>query len=220
MALCLDKSVDGKLLVSGSKDRTARVWASHEGEYKCIAICEGHAESIGAVAMSRKPDNASRFMFTASQDRTVKMWDLTALSTDAVRDPIKPKSLATLRIHEKDINALDLAPNDRFLASGSQDKLVKVFEVDFSVAASGAAGAIKLLGTCKGHRRGVWTVKFSKTDRIVASGAADRTVRLWNLDDFTCLKVGPTGVQADSRRLRDTQTRCSELISCRLGLSL
>jgi U3 small nucleolar RNA-associated protein 13 len=90
---------------------------------------------------------------------------------------------------EKDINSLDLSPNDRFLASGSQDKLVKIFEVDFTPSASGPAGALKLVGTCKGHRRGVWTVKFSRTDRIVASGAADRTIKLWSLDDFTCLKV-------------------------------
>lgn len=132
-----------------------------------------------------------RFLFTASQDRTVKMWDLTSLTSTDASAPIKPRSLATLRIHEKDINSLDLAPNDRLLASGSQDKLVKIFDVDFNPAGQiGASGAIKLLGTCKGHRRGVWTVKFSRTDRVVASGAADMTIRLWSLEDFSCLKVG------------------------------
>jgi U3 small nucleolar RNA-associated protein 13 len=194
MVLCLDKSIDYRLLASGSKDRTARVWAStEEGEWRCVAVCEGHAETVGAIAMSRKLDDKGqgRFMITASQDRTLKMWDLTSISASksAGASSVKPKSLATLRAHEKDINSLDLSPNDRFLASGSQDKLVKIFEVDFTPSASGPAGALKLVGTCKGHRRGVWTVKFSRTDRIVASGAADRTIKLWSLDDFTCLKV-------------------------------
>lgn len=217
MVLCLDKSPDSTWLVSGSKDRTARIWAPSSstsseaastsssslssaetnggGNWRCIAVCEGHAESIGAVALSRKIDEnsrAARFLFTASQDRTIKMWDLTSLSLNVdehPEDPIKPKSLATLRVHEKDINSLDISPNDKFLASGSQDKLVKIFEVDFAGGANGASGAVRHVGTCKGHRRGVWTVKFSRTDKIVASGAADKTVRLWSLDDFTCLKV-------------------------------
>lgn len=197
MVLCLDKSPDSTWLVSGSKDRTARIWApsSVDGDWRCIAICEGHAESIGAVAMSRKTDEKgqnARFLFTASQDRTVKMWDLSSLPLDMESlpsEPVKPKSLATLRVHEKDINSLDISPNDRYLASGSQDKLVKIFEVDFAAGAKGASGSVRHIGTCKGHRRGVWTVKFSRTDKIVASGAADKSIRLWSLDDFTCLKV-------------------------------
>ncbi len=136
--------------------------------------------------MSRKGER--RFLFTASQDRTIKMWDLTSVSSSSA-EAGKPRSLATLRAHEKDINSLDLSPNDRFLASGSQDKLIKIFAVDFYTTNSGPSGSMKLEGTCKGHRRGVWSVKFSRTDRVVASGAADRTVRLWSLDDFTCLKV-------------------------------
>jgi U3 small nucleolar RNA-associated protein 13 len=173
MVLCLDKSPDYTLLASGSKDNTARVWAPADNGWKCISICEGHAESIGAVALSRKSSMA-KFLVTASQDRTLKLWDITTL---------KARSLGTLRAHEKDINSLDISPNDRFLASGSQDKLVKIYAIDSE------GGALKPLGTCKGHRRGVWTVKFSKTDRVVASGAADRTVKLWSLDDYTCLKV-------------------------------
>lgn len=231
MVLCLDKSIDYRLLASGSKDRTARVWASTEqGEWRCVAVCEGHAETVGAIAMSRKLDDKGqgRFMITASQDRTLKMWDLTPISasTSAGATPVKPKSLATLRAHEKDINSLDLSPNDRFLASGSQDKLVKIFEVDFTPSASGPAGALKLVGTCKGHRRGVWTVKFSRTDRIVASGAADRTIKLWSLDDFTCLKVSDSrlaGPKVPSSRLgrplRATRTPCCESTSFPTGCS-
>lgn len=103
--------------------------------------------------------------------------------------------MATLRAHEKDINSLDIAPNDKFLVSGSQDKLVKLYAIDFNPPkvpgeGKGAEGGFKALGTCAGHRRGVWTVRFSKNDKVVASGSADRTVKLWSLDDFTCLKVG------------------------------
>jgi U3 small nucleolar RNA-associated protein 13 len=192
MVLCLDRSPDGRWLVTGSKDRTARVWVpGGRSGWRCVAVCEGHAEAVGAVVFSKKMEaGQGRFLFTASQDRTVKMWDLSGLVEDELADdaqPIKARSLVTLPIADKDINALDLAPNDRFLVSGSQDKLVKIFEVDFTPGPS-AQGALTHVGTCKGHRRGVWAVKFSRNDRIVASGAADRTIKLWSLDDFTCLK--------------------------------
>ena len=47
----------------------------------------------------------------------------------------------------------------------------------------------KLLGICKGHKRGVWQVLFSTYDQVLATCSADKTIKIWNLSDFTCLKV-------------------------------
>lgn len=232
VVLCLDKSPDGEWLVSGSKDNTARIWTRLGDEWRCVAVAQGHAESIGAVAMSRTGAGTARFLFTASQDRTVKMWDLSELvvpeAADADEgDPIKLKSLATMRIHEKDINSLDVSPNDGLLVSGSQDKTLKVFSIAYRAGTTNApaSGGIKQLGVCKGHKRGLWSVRFSPTDKAVVSGAADRTVRLWSLDDFTCLKVCFVGLRrarerADpSRRSRGTPIPCFVSGSCRMGCS-
>jgi len=52
-----------------------------------------------------------------------------------------------------------------------------------------SSGTLKLVGTCKGHKRGVWSVRFARGARTLATGSGDRTVRLWRLDDFSCLKV-------------------------------
>lgn len=146
--------------------------------------------------MARKADeegsNGPRFLFTGSQDRTIKMWDISGVpstSTDTSGPPVKCKSLATLKAHDKDINALDVAPNDRFLASGSQDKTAKVYEIEYIRSGAGVRGQLRLLGTCKGHKRGVWTVRFGRAERVLATGSGDRTVRLWSLDDFACVKT-------------------------------
>jgi U3 small nucleolar RNA-associated protein 13 len=204
IVLALDRGVDGRLLASGSKDRSARLWAPFASNpvektadwgYGCVGICEGHAESVGAIALSRKaPDNHSNFLFTGSQDRTIKMWDLTGVSAVWRGDGgevTRCKSLTTQKAHEKDINALDVAPNDRLLVSGSQDRTAKIYTIEYVAGAGGksARGELKLVGTCKGHKRGVWAVRFGRTERVLATGSGDKTVKLWSLDDFSCLKT-------------------------------
>lgn len=215
VVLCLDVSADGKWMASGSKDSTVRIWAKQDdqaagsvGEWRCVAVAQGHAESIGAIAFARRPSESggpsgtAKFIFSASQDRTVKMWDLSPLNHQtltASSTPLKLKSLTTMKIHEKDINSLDVSPNDGYLVSGSQDKSIKVFSIQYAqgkptasgeeYSTMGASGSIKLLGTCQGHRRGVWDVKFSPTDRVIASCGGDKVARIWSLDDFTCQKV-------------------------------
>lgn len=204
------------MLVSGSKDRSARIWAPIHPldgetppavpEWRCVAICEGHAESVGAIALSRKAlsgetthdagEENLRFLFTGSQDRTIKMWDLSSVplhpheDEDGPNQPLKCKSLTTSKAHDKDINALDVAPNDRLLVSGSQDRTAKVWEIDYTHAPGGKTrGELRLLGTCKGHKRGVWCVRFGRAERVLATGSGDKTVKLWSLDDFTCVKT-------------------------------
>ncbi|KAI0066551.1 WD40 repeat-like protein [Artomyces pyxidatus] len=193
IVLCLATSASGSVFASGGKDRAARLWAPSSDaaswSWACVGICEGHAESVGALAFS-KQNTASgglKFLFTGSQDRTIKMWGLTSVSTTSpVADITRCKSLSTTKAHDKDINALDVSPSDSLLASGSQDKTAKVFAIEFNGAGK---GGLKLLGTCKGHKRGVWSVRFARGTRMLATGGGDRTVRLWGLEDFACLKV-------------------------------
>jgi U3 small nucleolar RNA-associated protein 13 len=209
IVLCLDHGAGGRILTSGSKDRSARLWAplkpagESEWGWGPVALCEGHAESVGAIAMSRKAGYEGeadighpKFMFTGSQDRTIKMWDLSCVPLTCERDDgednmVKCKSLTTHKAHEKDINSLDVAPNDRFLASGSQDRTAKVFEVEYIYGSGGKSvrGELRLIGTCKGHKRGVWTVRFSRAERVLATGSGDKTVKLWSLEDFSCVKT-------------------------------
>lgn len=204
IVLALDRSSDGYFLASGSKDRSARVWvqthSSSLGDsswsYACIAICEGHSESVGAIAMSRvRPESTSsdhlRFMFTGSQDRTIKMWDLSNLSLENIVEgqQMRCKSLTTHKAHEKDINSLDVSPNDKLLASGSQDRTAKLYSIEYVRTSSGLRGEIQHLGTLKGHKRGVWTVRFCRTNRVLATGSGDKTVKIWSLDDYSCLKT-------------------------------
>lgn len=83
----------------------------------------------------------------------------------------------------QDVNSVAVSPNDKLLASASQDRTAKLW----SLAGEGNLG---LLGVFRGHRRGVWTVCFSPVDQVLATSSADGTTKLWSLQDFSCLKVG------------------------------
>ncbi|KAJ3345120.1 Transducin (beta)-like 3 [Entophlyctis luteolus] len=179
--LCLDVSADGAFLASGSKDRSAIVWRFTEdengGSFSKAASCLGHVEAVGAVAFSKKA-NSARFLVTGSQDRTIKVWDCVALDKTKHVAP-NLKTSFTFLAHDKDINAISVAPNDKIFASGSQDKTAKIWS-----ATDGS-----LLGTCTGHRRGVWSVQFSTIDKVLATASADKTIRLWSLSDYSCVKT-------------------------------
>ena len=79
----------------------------------------------------------------------------------------------------KDINITAVAPNDSLVATGSQDKTVKLWN----------ANDLTLFGTLKGHKRGVWDCQFSSHDRIIATGSGDKTIKIWSLSDFTCVRT-------------------------------
>lgn len=72
-----------------------------------------------------------------------------------------------------------VAPNDKLLATGSQDRTAKLW----------ALPQCQLLGVFSGHRRGLWCVQFSPMDQVLATASADGTIKLWALQDFSCLKV-------------------------------
>ncbi|CAG8448620.1 3935_t:CDS:10 [Scutellospora calospora] len=183
IVICLDKSYDGTVLVSGSKDHTARIWnidvdnENLDHRVKCLGICIGHTAAIGTVAFSKK---SLKFCLTGSQDRTIKYWDLSYLDDQSKPDEnFRPRALYTNKAHDKDINSIAVAPNDMIFATGSQDKSVKIWSINDG----------KLLGTCSGHKRGVWSVQFSPVDKTIVTSSGDKTIKIWSTTDFTCLKT-------------------------------
>lgn len=189
IVMALAVSPDGKWLVSASKDRTARLWDVKSR--KLLATCTGHTEALGAIAISQKIPHFSMgtaFFVTGSSDKTLKMWSLKPLAGAYSDKKVEISTLTTLgavKAHDKDVNAIAVSPNDRFIASASQDKLIKVWH------AQGGNGnsVLTLAGMCRGHKRGVWAVEFSPVDQCLASASGDKTIKVWSAKDFTCLKT-------------------------------
>ncbi|XP_064470789.1 transducin beta-like protein 3 [Ornithodoros turicata] len=172
---------DPTLLATASKDNSVKVWRLHDdGHPECLFTGKGHTAAIGSVACSFL---SASFLVTGGQDRTLKLWEvpprprLVTLVDPCAGVPLQTR--ATQLAHEKDINSVAVSPNDQLIATGSQDKLAKLW----------SATDLSLLGSFRGHRRGIWCVQFSAVDKVLATSSADTTIKLWSLTDFTCAKT-------------------------------
>ncbi|XVF56548.1 hypothetical protein PTKIN_Ptkin06aG0129800 [Pterospermum kingtungense] len=174
--LCLDTSVSNygkRLIVTGSKDNSVRLWESERR--CCIGLGIGHMGAVGAVVFSKKHRD---FFVSGSSDRTIKVWNLDGLS-DNIEQPINLKAKAVVAAHDKDINSLAVAPNDSLVCSGSQDRTACVWRLPDLVF------VVKFTG----HKRGIWSVEFSPIDQCVITASGDKTVKIWAIADGSCLKT-------------------------------
>ncbi|XP_049532813.1 transducin beta-like protein 3 [Anopheles darlingi] len=178
--IVLSLSANQRYLVSSSKDNSIRLWQFDEEQFtiKCLAVGLKHTSAVGSVAIS---GSSAPFCASVSQDRCLKTWKIPKRfeqGTDTEELPRIQCNLTQLA-HEKDINCVCIAPNDRLLATASQDKTAKLWDVsDLSV-----------VGVLRGHRRGIWAVRFSPVDQILLTNAADCSIKLWSLTDMSCLKT-------------------------------
>ncbi|BAY37882.1 serine/threonine protein kinase with WD-40 repeats [Nostoc sp. NIES-2111] len=77
----------------------------------------------------------------------------------------------TLKGHSSDVNSVAFSPDGQFLASGSDDKTIKVWNLRTR----------EKIHTFKGHSGWIWAVAIAPDGKTLASAGADKTIKLWNL---------------------------------------
>jgi WD40 repeat protein len=190
-------SPDGKLLVTGSWDHSAKLWDAATG--RAIRKLEGgHTGYINTAEFS--PDN--REVLTASDDGTARLWDVAsgkpssivflghtgrvlgaAFSPDG-HEVLTVGADKTARIWDHQTGQLRLplaghkwavlcgqfSPDGRRVVTGSQDTTAKIWD-----AATG-----RELVPLAGHTAAVTSVAFSPDGSRVLTGSQDNTVKLWD----------------------------------------
>jgi WD40 repeat protein/serine/threonine protein kinase len=153
-------SPDGRHIVSGSYDKTLRVWEL--GTDRCLTTLQGHINHVHSVAVS--PDG--RHIVSGSYDHTLRVWEL---GTD--------RCIHTLQGHMNRVSSVAVSPDDRHIVSGSEDTTLRVWDL----------GTGMCLTTLEGHTDGVSSVAVSPDGRHIVSGSDDNTLRVWDLGTGMCL---------------------------------
>ncbi|WP_414516220.1 NB-ARC domain-containing protein [Nostoc sp. PCC 9305] len=172
-----------QILVSGSADPIVKVWDINNGE--CLHTLQGHKGWIWSVVLSSE----GQTLASCSADRKIKLWKVDT-----------GECLKTLQGHEDIVCSVVFTHDGQTLISGSSDRTVRLWDVQTG----------KCLKILQGHTDSVWSVAlvmersgvseakpkalastkeirmlqetYSSADHpLLASGSADRTIKLWDI---------------------------------------
>jgi WD40 repeat protein len=157
---------DGRFLLTGSWDGTARLWEMPGGRDHGRVL--PHGADVQAVAFS--PD--SRLALTGGFDGRPRLWDATT-----------GQELYRLEGHTDRVHTVAFSPDGRLAATGGDDRTVRLWD-----AATG-----KPRGCLMGHRGPVRVVTFNPEGDTLLSAGEDGTARLWHAATGEPLGVLPHG---------------------------
>eukprot|EP00252_Welwitschia_mirabilis_P020841 TRINITY_DN5197_c0_g1_i1.p1 TRINITY_DN5197_c0_g1~~TRINITY_DN5197_c0_g1_i1.p1 ORF type:complete len:487 (-),score=77.80 TRINITY_DN5197_c0_g1_i1:394-1854(-) len=187
---CVKWSGQGTIFTA-SQDCTIKVWDSTNG--KLIRELKGHGHWVNTLALSTeyalrtgafnhtgktfsspeemKAEALQRYLkvkkdaperlVSGSDDFTMILWE----------PEINKHPKARLTGHQQLVNHVYFSPDGQWVASGSFDKSVKLW--------NGITG--KFVATFRGHVGPVYQVTWSADSRILLSGSKDTTLKLWDM---------------------------------------
>src|SRR6267154_896043 len=151
-------SPDGKRIVTGSYDKTIRLWDAETGE-PLRAPLEGHEHWVSSVAFS--PDG--KRIVSGSYDKTIRLWD--AETGEPLRAPLEG--------HEHWVSSVAFSPDGKRIVSGSYDKTIRLWDAETGEP---------LRAPLEGHEHWVSSVAFLPDGKRIVSGSYDKTIRLWDAE--------------------------------------
>jgi WD40 repeat protein len=204
--LSLAISSDGSRIVSGSSDRTMRVWDGQTLEE--IGLCE-HEDEVNSVAFS---PNGS-LIASGSDDRTVWIWNARSLG-----------KVTRLAGHENIVTSVAFFPDGTRIASASWDCTVRMWDARtyeplpglqcsgpvFAIAISPDSTRLALSKRTSGSE-GImhvfdiltlaeqaqvnvspglylpWAITFSPGSDLIASGTASGAIQVWNASNLSSI---------------------------------
>ncbi|KAH8730718.1 hypothetical protein GQ44DRAFT_746627 [Phaeosphaeriaceae sp. PMI808] len=212
----------GKYLVSGSRDKTIRVW-NLDTQRLIHQPLVGHAASVLCLQFDERPEQD--VIISGGSDCRVILWQF---STGRIIKEIE-------KAHSESV--LNLRFDDRYLVTCSKDKTIKVWNrkqmlpTDDTYPSSTLKSAAKfpsyiinmqdqvetqhlhlkpllpysLIMTLEGHGAAVNAIQILEGQIVSASG--DRSVKVWNVRTGACVRTfsghskGIACVQFDGRRI-------------------
>jgi WD40 repeat protein len=172
---CLGYSPQGDRLVTGSYDQAVKIWDVATG--KCLDTLYKHTNRVWSVAFHPQQN----LVVSGGDDHGIKIWELR-----------RGKCIKTLQGNSNAIYAISYSPQSsdqsdqsdqiypqNLLASGHEDQTIKLWNVNIN-APHTLEPDLQPFQVLRGHSDRILSVTFSPNGQILASGSADRTIKLWH----------------------------------------
>ena len=163
---CVEWTSNGQYILSGSGDKSIRVWDSEAGT--CIFDMvkpdnfEGTTQT-GITCVAISPDN--QMAAAGSLDRSICFWGIEKGNFLGQFDGTTG--------HSDAVYAVAFSPDGEYLASGSLDESCRLWDLS-SLTAS------RCKSVFKGHKGWVLSVAFTPEGKWLLSGSKDLTIRFWD----------------------------------------
>ena len=146
-------SPDGRRIVTGSADKTARIWDARTGMQ--LRVLTGHDDRVMSARYS--PDGAH--IVTASRDKTARIWDAESGA-----------QIAVLQGHDKQVSSAAYSPDGTRIVTASGDKTARIWD----------ARTGRQLLVITGHEDALSTAAYSADGLHILTASADKTARIWD----------------------------------------
>jgi WD40 repeat protein len=145
-------SPDGKYVLTGSDDATARIYEAATGREMHVLI--GHKSKITVATYSP----CGKYVLTGSGDTTARIYEAST-----------GKEMQVLTGHTGWINTATYSPDGKYVLTGSDDKTARIYE-----AATG-----REMHVLKGHTWSISSATYSPDGKYVLTGSGDKTARIY-----------------------------------------
>lgn len=160
-------SADGRLLVSGSADKTIRLWDLATG--RTVLTIKDHQARVFDVELEKLSDGSGYLLVARDQENDLRLWRLIG---DSGQWQIKP--MHELVGHQGLVRQTAVSADGSLLASAGYDQTIRLWRVSDG----------KLLRVLSGHEGNVTTVAFSPDGQLLVSGSSKPfDCRLWRVSD-------------------------------------
>jgi len=147
-------SPDGRFIVTGSRDRSIRVWKTLT-EHGRLALY-GHTGALRDAKFS--PDG--RWVVSVSSDNTARLWKVA-----------DPRDALILAGHKDSLSSVAFSNDGRLILTGSDDHTAKIWD----------ARTGRLLHTLAGHEDNINRVRFDPEGTRALTSSDDNAARIWDV---------------------------------------